>query len=154
MRRIPLLAVLVLLAAGPARAQDHPPSGAPAQPAAFDPVAWRGDLQLIARELPARHPDAFYRMTRASWDSAVGATDGRLATMTRNQAMVAFMELVALVRDGHTSINPIFDPAIGVRYYPLEFATFEDGLYVRSAAPEYAALAGARVLRVGRVSAD
>ena len=150
MRPIPALAAAILLslltaAGGSAQA---------GRPAAFDPEAWRGDLRLLARELPARHPDAFYRMSRASWDSAVGAIDRRLPTMTKNQAMVAFMELVALVRDGHTSINPIFDPAIGVRYYPLEFYAFDDGLHVRSAAPEHAGLAGAKVLRVGNATAD
>ena len=145
MRRTLLFVLFLALLPAPARAQTG---------AAFDPAAWREDLRLLARELPAIHPDAFYRMSRASWDSAVGSIDRRLPSMTRNEAMVAFMELVAMVRDGHTSLTPIFDPAFDVRYYPIELHLFEDGLHIRSAAPEHASLAGAKVLRIGRVTAD
>lgn len=120
----------------------------------FDAAAWARDVAVIAREVPARHPDAFFRMPRARWDSATAATARRMPALTRPQALVALMELVALVHDGHTTINPRFDPAAGVRYYPVELYHFDDGLFIRSAAPEHAALAGAKLLRVGRVSAD
>ena len=140
-----------LVGAPAARAQGD----AAAMPSApFDGAAWRRDLTTIARELPARHPDLFFRLSRARWDSAVGAIDGRLASMTRNQALVAFMELVALPNDGHTSATPVFDPAFRVRYYPVQLYAFEGGLYIRSAAPEHASLAGAKVLRIGNASAD
>src|SRR3954463_12596938 len=72
-------------------------------------TAWRADLKMIAEQVPARHPNAFFRMTKASWDSAVTSIDKSLPSMTRNQATVAFMQLVAMVTDGHTSINPMFD---------------------------------------------
>lgn len=150
-RRTPiLLAGLALLWAGTARAQT---AGARAS-AGFDPAAWRGDLRVLARELPARHPDLFYRMSRAAWDSAVGTIDRRLPSMTRDQALVAFMELVALPNDGHTSINPMFDPALRVRTYPFHLYRFEDGLYVVSAAPGHEDLVGARVVRIGHASAE
>jgi hypothetical protein len=146
MRAVPavLLSVTLMLAA-PAHAQAG---------RAFDARAWAGDVAVIARELPARHPDAFFRMPRERWDSATAATARQMPSLTRPEALVALLELVALVRDGHTTINPFFDRAAGVRYYPVELYQFEDGLFVRSAAPAHAALAGARVLRVGRVSAD
>src|SRR5262245_4716395 len=122
--------------------------------ATIDASAWRADLDRIATELPARHPNAFHRMTRASWDSAVTDIRGRLPVLTRNQAVVSFMQLVALVHDGHTAINPMFDPSLGFRYYPLELYAYDDGLFVRSASPAHAALVGAKVVKIGRVSAD
>ena len=146
MRGVPLLFVsLAVACAGAAGAQAGP---------TFDGRAWAGDVAVIARELPARHPDAFFRLPRARWDSATAATARRMPSLTRPQALVALLELVALVHDGHTTINPLFDRAAGVRYYPIELHQFDDGLFIRSAAPAHAALAGARVLRIGRVSAD
>jgi hypothetical protein len=146
MRGGPCLAVALPIAfAAPAAAQSAAP---------FDPTAWVRDVQVIAHELPARHPDAFFRLARARWDSATAATGRRMPSLTRNQALVALMELVALVRDGHTSINPLYDRAAGLRYYPIELYRFEDGLFVRAAAPEHAALVGAKVVRLGRVSAE
>lgn len=115
---------------------------------------WRQDLHLIATELPRRHPDLFYRMTHATWDSAVKSIDRRLPAMTRNQAIVNLMELVALPHDGHTSLNPNFDPRFDWRYYPVKFEWLEDGLFVRSAAPDQATLVGAKVLRIGKVTAE
>ncbi len=94
------------------------PGGARAQrDSAFDAAAWGEDVRMIGRELPARHPNLFYRMTRAQWDSAVSATGARMPSLAKDQALVALMELVALVHDGHTSLNPLFDPALRVRYY-------------------------------------
>jgi tetratricopeptide (TPR) repeat protein len=121
---------------------------------ATDISQWRRDLKVIAEELPATHPDAFYRLKRQAWDSAVAALDTRLPSLSRNQAMVAFSQLVALVKDGHTSINPMFDTVMNVHYYPVQFDLFEDGLFVQSAAPQYASIVGAKVLRIGKVSSD
>lgn len=115
---------------------------------------WAGDVRVIASELLRIHPNAFYRLERSRWDSAVQATELRIGSLTRNQATVALMELVALVHDGHTSINPFFNPAVAARYYPFELHRFEDGVFVRSAPPGQSALVGAKVLRLGRVSID
>ncbi len=125
-----------------------------AQSARFDATAWQEDVRVSGRELPARHPNLFYRMTRAQWDSAVTATERRMPSLSRDQALVALMELVALVHDAHTSLNPLFAPAAAVRYYGVELCRFDDGVFIRKAAPADAALAGARVLRIGRVSID
>ena len=117
-------------------------------------VDWAADVRVIAQELPRIHPDAFYRLPRSQWDSAVQATERRIGSLTRNQATVALMELVALVHDGHTSINPFFNPSVTARYYPFQLHRFDDGVFVRSAPAAQAALVGAKVLRIGRVSTD
>ncbi|HET9328481.1 MAG TPA: hypothetical protein VFQ05_17070 [Candidatus Eisenbacteria bacterium] len=117
-------------------------------------LAWREDLQVLAREMPQIHPDLFYRMSRASWDSAVASLDQRLPAMRRNQAMVEMMKLVALPRDGHTSINPMFDRALGVRYYPIQLRSFEDGVYVVAAEKAYARYVGTRVTGIGKAKVE
>ncbi|MFN8177314.1 MAG: hypothetical protein U0167_05270 [bacterium] len=138
--------LVVLVTVSGVRAQDSTRS--------LDPDAWQQDVRVITEELPRRHPNLFYRMTRAAWDSAGAAIERRLPTMNRDQTITALMEWVALVQDGHTTINPMFDRALGARYYPVDFFLFEDGLFVRAAAPKYERWVGARVLRVGRAGAD
>ena len=113
--------------------------------------AWRNDLRTILRELPQRHPAAFLNVERARWDSAGASLERRLPGLDRDQALVECMRLVALLGDAHTVLAP--DSARGLRFYPLELYAFEDGLFVRRADPAHRALAGAKVLAIGRVSA-
>lgn len=141
--RISVAVSLTLASAIPCDAQGNP-----------DIAAWRQDLRIIAEQLPATHPNAFYRLSRSSWDSAVSAIDARLPDMTRNQAIVAFSQLVAMVNDGHTAINPMFDRAMRTHYFPVALHLFDDGLFVRSAAPKYASYVGSKVIRIGKSSAD
>ena len=115
-------------------------------------AGWRADLQLLAREFPARHPAPFLNITRAQWDSAVASLDRRLPTLDQDQTLVAFFQLVALPGDAHTTVQP--NPARPLHYYPIELYSFEDGLFVRRADSAHASLVGARVVRLGNASAD
>jgi hypothetical protein len=127
-----------------------PCSAAPT--AASAAATWRTDLKLLTRELPKRHPAPFLQISEARWDSAAASLDRRLPSMSRNQALVGFMQLVTLLSDAHTNLEP--DSSLGLRFYPLELYAFDDGLFVRSADAAHAALVGSKVLRLGRVSAD
>lgn len=115
-------------------------------------AGWRSDLRLLARELPLRHPAPFANISATQWDSAVARLDRRLPALRNNQRLVELLRLVALVGDAHTNLEP--DPSLGLRYYPLELYSFEDGLFVRRADSAHAALVGAKVLRIGRSGAD
>ncbi|MEO8199908.1 MAG: hypothetical protein ABI679_05235 [Gemmatimonadota bacterium] len=116
--------------------------------------AWREDLHSLATALVERHPSVFYRTSKAQFDSAVSALDARIPTLRRSEAIVGLMQIVALVHDGHTSLNPAFNRDNEFHYYPLDLYYFRDGLYIRRAAPEYASLVGARVLQVGTMTPE
>jgi hypothetical protein len=115
-------------------------------------AGWRADLQVLAKELPARHPAPFQNITKAQWDSAVASLNLRLPTLNQDQTLVAFFQLVARAGDAHTTIQP--NPAQPLHFYPIELHSFEDGLFVRRADSAHASLAGARVIRFGNASAD
>ncbi|MGH7515919.1 MAG: tetratricopeptide repeat protein [Gemmatimonadales bacterium] len=117
-------------------------------------AGWRTDLEVLATELPRRHPNLFRRLPRERFDSAVRALDARLPSLRREQIVVGLMRLVAMAGDAHTAINPAFDSRVGFRYYPLRLHLFSDGLFVRRADPRYAELVGARVIRIGRSSVE
>lgn len=127
-------------------------AAAPAAATPADVAAWRADLDTLRRELPVRHPAPFLNVPRARWDSAATALARQLPSMSRNQALVGFMRLVAMLGDAHTDLDP--GPALGLRFYPLELYAFDDGLFVRRADSTHAALVGAKVLRIGRASAE
>ena len=115
---------------------------------------WRDDLAYLARELPRRHKDLFHTMRREQFDSALAVLDRKLPGLARHQVIVELARIVALAGDGHTNIAPTRDPKIGFHTYPVKLYFFKDGLFIRSAAKAHADLVGAKVVRIGRLTAD
>ena len=115
---------------------------------------WREDLRYIAQEMPKRHKNLFHTMTRQQFDDAVRKLDERIPLLARHQIIVELGRIVAMVEDGHTSINFLFDSKIGFRYYPVALHLFKDGLFVYAADGQYATAVGARVVKIGNASAE
>jgi tetratricopeptide (TPR) repeat protein len=115
---------------------------------------WREDLRYLAQEMPRQHRNLFHTMTREQFDAAVARLDSRIPTLARHQIIVEMERIVAMVGDGHTNISPTRDPKIGFRALPIKLYLFKDGLFIRSATRENAGLAGARVVKIGRATAD
>jgi hypothetical protein len=115
---------------------------------------WRQDLRTLAAAIPRVHPNPFYRTSRAELDSVTRALDAELPNLTRAQAIVGLMRLVATLHDGHSAIHPAFAENLGFHYLPVELYPFSDGVFVRRADSTNAALVGARVLRIGDLGID
>jgi len=147
---IVLVGALILCAPISALAQDHV---APT-PAVMTPEKWREDLRYLAIEMPRVHKNLFHSITSEQFNEAVRRLDERIPSLTRNQILVEFSRLVAMVGDGHTSIALFLDPRLNFHAFPVSFYFYKDGLFVRSAKPEYAQTVGAKLLKVGKVSAE
>ncbi|MBI3789257.1 MAG: hypothetical protein HY275_00045 [Gemmatimonadetes bacterium] len=161
MRRL-LTCLAACALAAPGRAQQ-PAAPAPdiaeraeasaAPVSAQEAARWRADLQVLATEVPKRHREAFAHLTRATWDSATRALDARIPALPPHRIAAEFMRLVALLRDGHSSLTPEFQPRLRFHRLPVEFHDFADGLFIRATDSAHAELAGARVVRIGRATA-
>ncbi|HEX8632604.1 MAG TPA: tetratricopeptide repeat protein [Pyrinomonadaceae bacterium] len=115
---------------------------------------WREDLRHMAVEMPRYHKNLFHTMTREGFESAVARLHERIPRLARHQIIVEMARIAALVGDGHTNVAPARDPKINFRALPVKLYLFKDGLFVRAANREHAALVGARVVRIGGASAD
>src|SRR5271169_742968 len=135
--------------------------GAPSQPVDSQSVVpqltaeqWRADLHYFAEQMPKRHKNLFHAMTQEQFTSALGKLDEEIPSLNSDQIIVGLARMVAMVRDGHTSLNPYYNPSLGFHLYPLHLYMFKDGLFVRSADPAYASIVGSRVLRIGQFTAE
>jgi hypothetical protein len=115
---------------------------------------WREDLRFMAEEMSRHHRNLFHTMTREEFESAVRRLDERIPSLARHQIIVAMARIAAMVGDGHTNLAPTRDSKIGFRAYPIKLSLFKDGLYVRAVTREHADIVGARVVGIGKVSAD
>lgn len=132
-------------------ATDSPQSGQGAEPDTA--AAWRADLAALVDGLERTHPNPFHSVPRERFAAAVADLDRRIPSMARHEIIVEMARIVAMIGDGHTNFSPVRDARFGFREYPLRFALFKDGLFVRAASREHAAAVGRRVVRIGRTSA-
>lgn len=113
---------------------------------------WQADVRFLGDELPKRHRNAYHRMTREDFDAAVNKLYNGVPTMTDDEIIVGLMKLVAMIKDGHTNLIPRQYVANGV--FPIKLYRYTDGLYVQKAAPSYADMVGAKVVKIGNATAD
>jgi hypothetical protein len=121
------------------------------EPAELTAAKWREDLRFMAAEMERRHANLYHHVSREQFRQAVDQLDARIPELQRNQIVVEMMRLAALVGDGHTRVEPRKDAAFRFRSLPLRLYLFDDGLFVRAAAPEHGNLLGARIDAIGGV---
>ena len=153
--RVTPLALCLALAA-PIRAQSAAPAPAAATPAppVLTAEQWREDVRFMAMEMQRRHANLFHTVSKEAFDAAVTDLIARIPTLQRNEIVVGMMRIAAMVGDGHTRVDPRKDPKFAFPSLPLKLYLFEDGLYVRAAAPEHAGLVGARIETIGGVPVE
>ncbi len=110
---------------------------------------WREDLQFLATELPKRHKNLFAKMTREDFEKAVKDLDTKIPMLTSNQIALEFARIIAMVRDGHTSMIPLIEPSLIFRAFPVKIYLFKEGFFVQSASSEYAKIVGGKVIKIG-----
>jgi len=109
--------------------------------------AWKEDLDFLARELPARHKNLFYKLPRKDFEDQVARLSDALPGMADVDVRAALTRLVASARNAHTAISAFSDSA----QYPILFRCFEKDYYVVAAMPEVGRAIGARLVGIGEM---
>jgi len=105
---------------------------------------WREDLAFLARELPARHANAFHYTPREQFEAAVASLDRQLAHLDGDATWTGMQRIVALVGDGHTYLQTPHDLA----NFPIEIARFGEDYRITSVVAGLENALGGRVLKV------
>lgn len=121
-------------------------------PAALTADQWRADLQLLAQQMPAKHKDLFHTMTPDAFHRAVNQLNAEIPALNADQIVLRLFEIAAMPTDSHTGPGPRSLPPDN--YFPLRLRHYDDGIYVESAAPQYADAVGGRVIRIGNSDAE
>jgi len=115
--------------------------------ASLTPPQWREDIAYLARELPARHPNLFFHLSKAEFDRQVRQLQESAATASDLEMRAGLARLVASVGDLHTSINALDSS----HNFGLGFFEYPDGIFCSSARVELADAVSARVISVDGV---
>lgn len=114
---------------------------------------WRMDLDYLTKRVAETHYAPFKNISRADWDREVARIQSTVPTMTDYEIVVALMQLVVRIGDGHTAMRAPREGKLAFHVLPVQFYDFKDGLFVRAAQSEYAQLVGRRVVRIGSFAA-
>jgi uncharacterized protein (TIGR03437 family) len=108
---------------------------------------WRQDLDTLATQLPALHPNLFFQTPRSVFDGAVIDLRAAIPDLSDAEVMVGLAHIVALPGDGHTSLSLTQGNSL-FHFLPLQFRWFEDGLFVVAASQSYARVLGSKVIQI------
>lgn len=135
MRRIRIYPAIFLavLASVAAAASCGGPRSAPEQTP--EQAQWAEDLDYLAKELPARHKDLFFKIPPAEFQAGVSALKARIPRLDRTRFLLELSRLVASVGDSHTSFT-----IMPVKAFPLRLHWFKEDICVVDTTPEYAQL--------------
>jgi len=142
---------LSLIAPATATAQPASTNQTPGPVYELSADQWRADLKFMSEEMQRRHKNLYHTTSPERFAAAVADLDARIPSLQRNEIIVGMMKIAALVGDGHTRVDPRKDTRFGFPSLPLKLYLFEDGMFVRAAAPKYASLVGSKIEAVNGV---
>jgi len=119
---------------------------------------WREDFHYLVERIRSIHPNPYREVSSEVFDRTVARIETNLAEMSPAEAVVAFLRVLALTRDGHTTVPLGFagfgdddEQRAGVSPPAVRLYDFEDGLTVVATTHEWRNLLGSRIQAIGGV---
>jgi len=108
----------------------------------------------LTKRVEETHYAPWRNISRDDWNSEIARIEAAAPTMKDHEVIVALMQLVVRLGDGHSATRVPHEGKLAFHTLPLRFYEFKDGVYVREADPAYAKLLGRRVVRIGATPID
>ena len=113
-------------------------------------IDWDYEIDLLARELAAKHPDLFFRTDSGWYYHAMSQVAKETPGKSLFQVSIRLQQVLAAMGDAQTQINYHFLVEKSL-ILPIEYYWFEDGIYLLETDKEYEALLGKKLTAVNSV---
>jgi hypothetical protein len=110
---------------------------------------WRGDLIYLFAELPKRHKNLFFKITRERFDREIAGIIESVPKLSDSEIKLALRRLTAMIGDPHTRISYNVD-----KTYPITLYQFSDGVFAAATMEEYKGALGAKLIRIGETDIE
>jgi tetratricopeptide (TPR) repeat protein len=115
---------------------------------------WLEDLNYVTKTLIDHHPNVYYRISKDHFELTVEKAKQKIKrSRTDEECLTAIRQVVASIYDGHTILGVNNLPGYQ-DIFPVRMYEFSDGIYVTGIADEFAKCVGAKVIKIGRLSAE
>jgi hypothetical protein len=110
-------------------------------------IYWKSDLEYLKRELPLKHKDLFFQMSKNDYEKRLDYLSSHLSGLSDFEIAIKIQELIAKIGDSHTSAAcaKFMYPELTL---PLQLYWFSDGIYVMQTTKDYEKLLGSRIVRI------
>lgn len=117
------------------------------------PRDWKGDLDYLARELPANHYNFFTLLSEGEFKEGIRSIQAVSDDLNDFQVALKTQQLIARFGDSHTLLNftQLLDRKLML---PIQFAQMSDGLYILHTIREHEEILGSRLLSLNGVPID
>lgn len=114
---------------------------------------WRADIDYFASELPVRQKDFSLLVSEDQFAREVTELKRQVPQLSDADIILRLSRITAKLGVAMTSayVGTVTN-TMALKYYPIRFRWFPEGLAVVAAAPQYQGALGARVLRIGTLT--
>jgi tetratricopeptide (TPR) repeat protein len=147
-RSLAILAIVLTLVSSATLAESAPaPTGPPST------EEWLADLESLVSHIESVHADPWFRLPRARFDVMRAELEATIRAGDTEAIVAGFMRLLASIQDGHSSVDPVGERVVFDRWFPIRIDELAEGLFLAAVPKGRAELLGARVERIGSLSA-
>ena len=119
---------------------------------------WNEDLDYLVKRYEIMHPGLYTNVGKEKFNAFVDTLKLRSATESGLNMVIGIMELVAMIKDGHTAVNPTMYNTEKIpetiHWYPIRVYFFSDGLYAISATKKYETIIGKRIIKIEKFTTE
>lgn len=90
---------------------------------------WTTDLNFLKTELPKKHKNLFFKISKQEFDSEIDNIINQLEKDTDAETSIKLTQLIAKIGDSHTNVS-IRHIVKKHKNIPIRFRWFKDGLYI------------------------
>ncbi len=121
-------------------------------------IDWGKDIDYLIGRLEAQHPNVYANVSEFEFKAKAEQLKSKILLMSDRQIVFGIHELLAMIKDMHTSVVPWQTQDSTVlsyfKMYPVFFYRFSDGLFVKAAKTEHKSILGSKVIKFGSIEAE
>ncbi|WP_273320411.1 S41 family peptidase [Vallitalea guaymasensis] len=106
---------------------------------------WKEDISYLAKNLKSKHKNLYHTISKSEFKKETNLLLEKIPDLNNIGRVIGLKSLVAKIGDGHTTVKE----NMNVRYFPLKFMMFENGIVVTNTTEEYKEILGTKLVQIG-----
>lgn len=111
--------------------------------------AWQKDLDYLAEELPKKHKNLFFKLSKEEFNNEINDLKQSVNKMSDDEIEMGINKIMTSIGDAHTGANISSE-----KMFPMDLYWFDDGIYVINTIDEYNQINYKKLIKINDKSID